>query len=69
LQTVGYRELFKYFDDEISKEDAIEEIKKNTRRFAKRQITWFRKNKAINWFDYQTNPSEIISFIKNKKTL
>lgn len=69
LQTVGYRELFKYFDDEISKEDAIEEIKKNTRRFAKRQSTWFRKNEAINWFDYQTNPSEIISFIKNKKTL
>ncbi|MEH6406817.1 MAG: tRNA (adenosine(37)-N6)-dimethylallyltransferase MiaA, partial [Leeuwenhoekiella sp.] len=44
LQTVGYRELFEYFDGLITKEKAIEEIKKNTRRFAKRQLTWYRKD-------------------------
>lgn len=66
LQTVGYRELFQYFDGIFTKEQAIEEIKKNTRRFAKRQITWFKKNKEINWFDYATKPEEVIAFIKNK---
>ena len=54
LQTVGYRELFSFFDGKISKEFAIQEIKKNTRRFAKRQLTWFRKDDAIRWFDYTT---------------
>ncbi len=43
LQTVGYKELFDYFDGKISLDKAIEEIKKNTRHFAKRQITWFKK--------------------------
>lgn len=44
LQTVGYRELFEYFDGKHSLEKAVEEIKKNTRHYAKRQMTWFRKN-------------------------
>ena len=66
LQTVGYRELFQYFDGNTTKEEAIEEIKKNTRRFAKRQGTWFRKNEDINWFDYSTDASEIIQFIENE---
>ncbi|MDP2687981.1 MAG: tRNA dimethylallyltransferase, partial [Aequorivita sp.] len=66
LQTVGYRELFEYFVGNISKEEAVSEIKKNTRRFAKRQNTWFKKNEAINWFDYETDASEIIAFIKEK---
>lgn len=65
LQTVGYRELFRYFDGELTKEEAIEEIKKNTRRFAKRQMTWFRRNEAAKWFDYQTSPSTIINYIKD----
>jgi tRNA dimethylallyltransferase len=69
LQTVGYRELFQYFDGNLSKEEAISEIKKNTRRFAKRQNTWFKKNEEINWFDYQTNPSSIVDFIKEKNAL
>ena len=43
LQTVGYKELFEYFDEKISLEKAVDEIKKNTRHFAKRQITWFKK--------------------------
>lgn len=66
LQTVGYTELFTFFENRISLEEAISEIKKNTRRFAKRQLTWFRKKPEITWFDYQTDPEEIVSFIKNK---
>lgn len=64
LQTVGYRELFAYFKGDFSKEFAIEEIKKNTRRFAKRQLTWFRKDPEILWFDYETDTKEIISTIE-----
>jgi tRNA dimethylallyltransferase len=61
LQTVGYRELFDYFDGKTTLEFAIEEIKKNTRRFAKRQLTWFKRNPDIQWFDYQTSAEEIVS--------
>ena len=60
LQTVGYRELFSFFDKTISKEFAIEEIKKNTRRFAKRQLTWFRKDKTIHWFDYKSELETVL---------
>jgi tRNA dimethylallyltransferase len=63
LQTVGYRELFSYFEGEISLEFAIEEIKKNTRRFAKRQLTWFKRKEEKNWFDYLTDRKKIIEFI------
>ena len=69
LQTVGYRELFKYFDGEFTLEFAISEIKKNTRRFAKRQITWYKKDPEIKWFAYQTNISKIIKFINHKMNL
>lgn len=65
LQTVGYRELFDYFDGKYTLEFAIEEIKKNTRRFAKRQVTWNKKDETIHWFDYKTTPSEIIRKIEN----
>lgn len=64
LQTVGYRELFDYFDGKCSLEFAVEEIKKNTRRFAKRQVTWNKKDETIHWFDYETAPSEIIKKIE-----
>jgi tRNA dimethylallyltransferase len=64
LQTVGYRELFSLFDEEISKEFAIEEIKKNTRRFAKRQLTWFKKDEDINWFDFKYEVASIIKWIE-----
>ena len=63
LNTVGYKELFSYLDNEIELEFAISEIKKNTRRFAKRQLTWFRKNNKIHWFDYKTKPDKITKFI------
>ena len=66
LKTVGYRELFEYLDGNFTKEFAIEEIKKNTRRFAKRQGTWFRKDKEIVWFDYQSNLETIVTAIKNQ---
>jgi tRNA dimethylallyltransferase len=63
LQTVGYRELFDYFEGKITLEFAIEEIKKNTRRFAKRQLTWFKRNENTKWFDYSTDLKKIIEFI------
>jgi len=64
LQTVGYRELFGYFDNEYSLEFALEEIKKNTRRFAKRQMTWFKRTEGATWFDYKTAPAQIINYIQ-----
>ena len=51
LQTVGYKEIFKFLDKKCSFEEAIDAIKQNTRRFAKRQLTWFRKDKEIKWFE------------------
>ncbi|MFW5773617.1 MAG: tRNA (adenosine(37)-N6)-dimethylallyltransferase MiaA [Tangfeifania sp.] len=65
LNTVGYREFFAYFDGEISKEKAIELIKRNSRRYARKQLTWFRKDTATNWFG-SNQTDEIISFIENK---
>ncbi|MFC4689777.1 tRNA (adenosine(37)-N6)-dimethylallyltransferase MiaA [Dokdonia genika] len=67
LITVGYRELFEYFDGKVTLERAIENIKTNTRRFAKRQMTWYRKDTSIHWFDFETPFEEIASFL-NKKT-
>ena len=63
LQTVGYREIFSFFEGEFDLTFAIEEIKKNTRRFAKRQMTWFKRNENTKWFDYKTNISKIIEYI------
>ena len=66
LQTVGYRELFSFFDGNFTKEFAISEIKKNSRRFAKRQLTWFKRDKNILWFDYLTDKLTIVSQISEK---
>ncbi|MGG6231268.1 tRNA (adenosine(37)-N6)-dimethylallyltransferase MiaA [Tenacibaculum sp. SDUM215027] len=66
LQTVGYRELFEYFEDSFTKDFAVEEIKKNSRRFAKRQGTWFRKDTNILWFDFQEDIQDIIKTIESK---
>ena len=66
LKTVGYKELFQYFDAEIDLETAVSEIKKNTRRFAKRQLTWFRKDNSIKWFGYDEDPEKIFSYIKSE---
>ncbi len=64
LQTVGYKEVFDFMEGIATKEEAILNIKKNTRRFAKRQGTWFRKNKNINWFNYKTTTLEIFNYIE-----
>lgn len=64
LQTVGYRELFEYFDEIFKLDFAIVEIKKNTRRFAKRQGTWFRKDTEIEWFDFEEDKNKIIEYIQ-----
>jgi tRNA dimethylallyltransferase len=66
LQTVGYRELFNYFDGTFTKEFAISEIKKNTRRFAKRQLTWFKRDQETIWFDYAEDIKTIIATIEEK---
>jgi len=65
LKTVGYQELFRYFEDEISLDEAIEKIKVNSRRFAKRQMTWFRRYSDIEWFE-PGQENEIEKRIKEK---
>jgi tRNA dimethylallyltransferase len=62
LNTVGYSEIFEYLDGNLSKEAAIDKIKQNTRRFAKRQLTWFKKSEDINWFD-SLELSTILDFL------
>ena len=64
LQTVGYRELFDFFEDKTTFEFAIEQIKQNTRRFAKRQMTWFKRTENATWFDFETDRNEIIKVIE-----
>jgi len=66
LQTVGYRELFSYFDGDFTKEFAISEIKKNTRRFAKRQLTWFKKDLQTLWYDYEFDTEIIAQKVSDK---
>lgn len=60
LNTVGYKEIISYLENEITLERAVELIKRNTRRFAKRQMTWFRKDKRINWIDIKSE-NDILS--------
>ena len=66
LKTVGYKELFEYLSGECTLDMAIDEIKKNTRRFAKRQITWFKKQENTTWFDYKETYKNILLHVKNK---
>ena len=65
---IGYKELYKYFDSKISKEDAINLIKKNSRHYAKRQYTWFNNKMNIKWFDvdfnnFENTIKEVINYI------
>lgn len=62
LQTVGYRELFDHFDGNTSLEKAIDKIKQNSRHYAKRQLTWFRRDDALKWF-HPSQLQEIIQYI------
>ena len=65
LQTVGYAELFDYLDGKITLEKAVESIKTNTRQYAKRQLTWFRKNKEMKWF-LPSQLKTIIEFVETE---
>ena len=67
LNTVGYKELFNFLNNEWTLDFAVSEIKKNTRRFAKRQLTWFKKNTDTLWFDYTTKIDDIIKAIAQHK--
>jgi tRNA dimethylallyltransferase len=60
LLTVGYQELFPYFRNEYDLNEAIRLIKRNTRRFAKQQMTWYRKDTTVHWFPYITRHTEIV---------
>ena len=66
LQTVGYKELFDYLDGKISLDFAVDEIKKNTRRYAKRQLTWYRKDEKVKWFS-PNEKEEILQYILNSE--
>ncbi|WP_411030982.1 tRNA (adenosine(37)-N6)-dimethylallyltransferase MiaA [Spongiimicrobium sp. 3-5] len=66
LQTVGYKELFNYIDGGYTLDFAISEIKKNTRRFAKRQGTWFRKNEHIHWINYNSPTNNVIAKVEQQ---
>ncbi|WP_313717389.1 tRNA (adenosine(37)-N6)-dimethylallyltransferase MiaA [Kaistella carnis] len=63
LRTVGYSELFNYFNETWTLDFAIEEIKKNSRRFAKRQLTWYRKEDNINWVNFENSGEESLSLL------
>ena len=64
LNTVGYKEIFDYFDGNCTLDQAIDKIKTNTRRYAKRQLTWFKKDKSIHWF-HPDEKEKIVEFVKN----
>jgi len=68
LNTVGYRELFAYFQGETDKETAIDLIKRNSRRYARKQLSWFRRDSSIQWFHPKQN-AEIIHYIENELKL
>ena len=63
LQTVGYREFFDHFDGKITRQEAIDLVKRNSRRYAKRQMTWFRRDESIHWID-RCNAQQAIEVVK-----
>ncbi|SEM49610.1 tRNA dimethylallyltransferase [Mesobacillus persicus] len=69
IQAIGYKELYDYFEDKVSFDTAIENLKQNSRRYAKRQLTWFRNKMDVEWFemsDGQKKFAEISSYIEGK---
>ena len=62
LNTVGYKELFAYFDGIIPKEEAIRQIQSNTRQYMRKQLTWFKKDSSIRWFS-PDNIEDILKYI------
>lgn len=67
LKTVGYAELFDYLDGNCSLAEAVDKIKQNTRRFAKRQLTWFRRDEEIKWFEPEQT-TEILAYIDHYRS-
>lgn len=68
LNTVGYKEMFQYFDGSISLNEAIEQIKISTRQYAKRQMTWFRKNNDYQWFTIDET-DKMLEYIKSQEAI
>ncbi len=62
LQTVGYQEIFDFMDGKYDREEAIRLLKRNSRRYAKRQLTWFKKDEGITWF-FNANVSGVVRFL------
>lgn len=74
IQAIGYKELYEYFDNRVSYEQSIENLKQNSRRYAKRQLTWFRNKMNVSWFEmdghnYEKKFDEICTFIEGKLSL
>jgi tRNA dimethylallyltransferase len=65
LNTVGYKELFAYFEGSVNKELAIEQIKNNTRKYARKQLTWFRKDNNIRWFEPEKT-NDVLDYINSE---
>jgi len=65
LNTVGYREMFSWFDGEVSRDQAVMLIKRNTRRYARKQLTWWNRDNDINWFDVSEREM-IVSWIESR---
>ncbi|AEH48476.1 tRNA (adenosine(37)-N6)-dimethylallyltransferase MiaA [Parageobacillus thermoglucosidasius] len=75
VQAIGYKELFAYFEGRVSLEEAIEQLKQNSRRYAKRQLTWFRNQMPVQWFDmtdmakFDEKAEEIFQYVAGKLQL
>lgn len=75
IQAIGYKELYDYFDGKVSLEQAVEQLKQNSRRYAKRQLTWFRNKMEVSWFDMSNDSQrqkkimEISKFVAGKLQL
>jgi len=65
LNTIGYSEVFNYIEEKCSLDECVNEIKKNTRRYAKRQLTWFKSIDRVEWFAPDYNFEKIIEHINN----
>ncbi len=69
LHTIGYKEFFNHFNGEIDKKTAIELIKRNSRRYAKKQLTWFRKDKEINWLNPNIDKQKLFEILQKEMNL
>jgi tRNA dimethylallyltransferase len=65
LQTVGYQEIFPYLEGDFDYAEAVRLLKRNSRRYAKRQLTWFRKDESVEWFE-PSNTEQILDYIDQK---